>query len=189
MKLAAFLTIAALVPAYAQLGAMKPPPAPVSARAAGATIIPEKSAVALQTLGTLEKEMDSRLSATGAVINDPSVVLGLTRGLYVNGFGPVFTAEVDLVNSPSLGLFNTINAEEKALVHKRKLAHVQMLQQSMRDVVLSLAASPALKMADSDQIVVAVRLVYRPWEDMTGLPGQIVMRADRRGGAVKMEVQ
>ena len=59
----------------------------------------------------------------------------------------------------------------------------------MRDMVLSLAASPVLKLSDTDQIVVAARLVYRPWEDLTGLPGQIVVRMDHPGAAVKMEVQ
>jgi hypothetical protein len=32
-------------------------------------------------------------------------------------------------------------------------------------------------------------LVYRSWEDTAGMPGQIVAHLDRRGGAVKMEVQ
>jgi hypothetical protein len=83
----------------------------------------------------------------------------------------------------------TITPEQRVSIHKRKLAHVQLLQQTMRDMVLSLAASSALKLSDTDQIVVAVRLVYRPWEDMTGLPGQVVMRMDRRGGMPRVEVQ
>jgi hypothetical protein len=186
MRFAAFLALVALAPANAQL--KSPPAAAVAAKPAGGATVGEKSPVALQALGTLEKEMDGRLGATGAA--DPCIVLGLTRGLYVNGFGAIFTSEVDLVNSPALGLFrNTISPEEKAAIHKRKLAHVQMLQQTMRDMVLSLAASPALNMAESDQIVVAVRLVYRPWEDTTGLPGQIVMHADRRGANFKTEIQ
>jgi hypothetical protein len=186
MRFAAFLAVAALVPASAQL--RQPPPAPVAAKPAAAVGTAEKSSVALQTLGALEKELDGRLGATGA--GDPCVVLGLTRGLYVNGFGAIFTSEVDLVNSPAIGLFrSTISPDEKVSIHKRKQAHVPLVQQTMREMVLSLAASPLLPMADSDQIVVAVRLVYRPWEDTTGLPGQIILRADRRGAILKTEVQ
>ena len=59
----------------------------------------------------------------------------------------------------------------------------------MRDMILSISASSALKLADSDQVIVAVRLVYRYWEDTKDLPGQIVMRLDRRGGSILMEVQ
>jgi hypothetical protein len=165
--------------------------APVTAKPAGAVAGSEKPAVTLQTLGALEKEMDGRLSATGASINDPCIVQGGgTRGLYVDGIGAIFTGDVDLVNTPSPGIFVIpISAEQRASVHKRKLAHVQLLQQTMRDMVLSLSASPALKLADTDQVVVAIRLAYRPWEDLTGLPGQMVMRLDRRGGAPKLEVQ
>jgi hypothetical protein len=189
MRLAVFLVAIAVVPAGAQIGVAKQPPAAAVAAKPAATIVTsERSPVALQTLGVLEKEMDGRLGATGA--SDPCVVLGLTRGLYVNGFGAIFTSEVELVNSPGAGVFQTpIGPEQKVLVHKRKLAHVPLLQQTMRDMVLSLAASPTLKIADTDQIVVAVRLVYRPWEDTTNLPGQIVLRADRRGAILKTEVQ
>jgi len=142
-------------------------------------------------MGALEKEMDGRLSATGSPINDPCVVQGGgTRGLYIDGFGAIFTSDVELVNTPNFGIFaTTISPEQRASVHKRKLAHVPMLQQTMRDMVLSLSAASTLKLADTDQIVVAVRLVYRPWEDLTGLPGQMIMRLDRRGAIPKMEVQ
>jgi hypothetical protein len=190
MRLVIFLTAVALVPASAQLGTMKQaPPAAVTAKPAGAVTISEKSPVPLQTIGALEKEMDGRISATGGA--DPCNILGQTRGLYVSGLGAVFTAEVELAATPgAMGLFQTaVGPEQKVKVHKSKLAHVPLLQQTMRDMVLSLAASPALKLADTDQVVVAVRLVYRPWEDMTSLPGEIVMRLDHRGGSLKMEVQ
>jgi hypothetical protein len=186
MKLAIFLTVVAIVPASAQLGNMKPavPPA-----AAGTIAAVDKSTVPLQAIGVLEKEMNTRISATGGA--DPCTVLGQTRGLYVSGLGAVFTAEVELSVTPGgIGLFQgAASPEQKAKIHKTKLAHVPLLQQTMRDMALLLAASPLLKLSDSDQVVVAVRLVYRPWEDITGLPGQLVVRLDRRGAVPKMEIQ
>ena len=190
MKLAIFLTAVAIIPASAQLGAMKQaPPASVAAKPAGTIGTSEKPAVTLQTLNALEKEMDGRLSATGGA--DPCAVLGPTRGLYVSGLGAVFTAEVELAATPgAVGLFGSaIGPEQKAKIHKSKLAHVPLLQQTLRDMVLSLAASPTLKLADTDQVVVAVRLVYRSWEDMAGLPGPLAVHLDRRGGIPKVEVQ
>jgi hypothetical protein len=56
-------------------------------------------------------------------------------------------------------------------------------------MVLSLAASPVLKLSDNDEVLVVVRLWYQPWEDSSGLPGQIVARLDHRGGTVRMDVQ
>ena len=133
--------------------------------------------------------MNRRISQTGGA--DPCTVLGMARGLYVSGLGAVFTAEVELTVTPgAIGIFQTAaTPEQKTRIHKDKLAHVPLLEQTLRDMALSLAASPVLKLADTDQVVVAARLVYRPWEDVSGLPGEIVVRLDRRGGSPKVEIQ
>jgi hypothetical protein len=190
MRRALFLTVVVLAPASAQLGLKPAPPAAVAAKASGTVPTSEQAAVPLQIFDVLEKDMNGRISASGAA--DPCVILGAgSRGIYINGFGAIFTGEVDLINSPgAIGIFGTAPGPEmKAAIRKRKQAHLPLLQQTMRDIVLSLSASPALKLADNDQVVVALRLFYRPWEDTAGLPGQIVMRLDHRGGAVKMEIQ
>ena len=191
MKSAAllFVVAVALAPAGAQIQIPSAPPSSVAAKPATGTVGAERPQVALQAMTALEKDIDGRIMATGGA--DPCVVLGGTRGLYVLGFGAVFTSDVDLVNSPSIGLFQpTISPEQKALVHKHKVAHLALLQNSMRETLVALAQSVLLKnMSGTDQIVVGVRLMYRPWEDTSGLPGQIVMRADRQGGNIRTELQ
>ena len=192
MKLTIFLTAIALIPAYAQIAPMKP--APPAASAAGAMIKTEVSPLSLQTLRGFEKEMDTRIGATGAVGNGGSGllcnVLSPTRGVYVAGMGAVFTAEVELATTPGgIGIFQTATPELKAKVRKDKLANVPLIEKALSDMVLTLVASPALKLAETDQIVVAARLLYRPWEDSTNLPGQIVAHLDRRAGTVKLEIQ
>jgi hypothetical protein len=191
MKSAAFLIVVAvaLAPAGAQIQIPSAPPSPVAAKPATGAVGSERPPVALLTLTALEKDLDIRIATTGGA--DPCIVLGGTRGLLVTGFGAVFTSDVDLVNSPSIGLFQpTISPEQKALVHKRKLAHLALLQTAMRDTLMALAQSASLKsMAGTDQIVVGLRLMYRPWEDTSGLPGEIVMRADRQGGNIRTELQ
>lgn len=134
------------------------------------------------------------MGATGAVGNGgsglPCNVLSPTRGVFVAGMGAVLTAEVELATTPGgIGIFQTATPELKAKVRKDKLANVPLLEKTLSDMVLTLVASPALKLAETDQIVVAARLVYRPWEDSAGMPGQIVAHLDRRGGAIKVEVQ
>ena len=189
MRSAALLFVLALAPAGAQIQIPSAPPSSVAAKPATGTVGAERPQVALQAMTALEKDIDGRIMATGGA--DPCVVLGGTRGLYVLGFGAVFTSDVDLVNSPSIGLFQpTISPEQKALVHERKLAHVALLQNSMWKALVALAQSASLKsMAGTDQIVVGLRLMYRPWEDTSGLPGQIVMRADRQGANIRTELQ
>jgi hypothetical protein len=189
MKFVMVMTAAAMLSANAQT--MKNPASAAMAAKTGATVVTEKISVPLPILTALEKELDGRLSATGASENDPCYVLGGSRAVFVSGLGVVVTSDVDLVNSPGgPALFQTtVGTPQKAAVRKRKLAHVAMLQQTMREMISSIAASPYLKLTDTDQVVVAVRLMYRSWEDTTGLPGQIVARMERRGGPIAMEVQ
>lgn len=203
MKLTIFLTAVALIPASAQTKPAKPiqvaqiapmKPAPPAAPAAGAIIKAEASPMSLQTLRNFEKDIDGRIGATGTVGNgghgQPCNVLTPTRGVYVAGMGAVFTAEVELATTPGgIGIFQTATPELKAKVRKDKQANVPLLEKTLSDMVLTLVASPALKLAENDQIVVAARLVYRPWEDTTAMPGQVLAHLDRRGGTVKVEVQ
>ena len=54
------------------------------------------------------------------------------------------------------------------------------------------AAMALIQVPEGQQFVLAVRLDYLPWEDTTGLPGQIVMKADRKSalaGDVQTEEQ
>jgi len=192
MKLTIFLAAVSMVPASAQLAPMKPAPTPLAAKTGPGTITtPDRPLTPLQAILALEKDMDQRLGTTG--VTDPCVVRGPSRGLYVSGLGTVFSAEVELAATPGgIALFgnpNQVAPEQKAKYRKIKLARVPQLEQTMRDVTLSLAASPALKLADNDQVVVVVRLWYQSWEDTTGLPGQIVARLDHRGGTVKVDIQ
>jgi len=188
MKLTIFFAALALAPAYSQPAPMKPAATTASARPAATIGNIEVSPIPLQTLRSVEKEMDTRIATTGG--NMPCGVLSPSRGVYVTGLGAVFTAEVELAPTPGgMGIFQTIGPEQKAKYHKDKLTNLPLLEKTLSDMVLSLVASPTLKLSETDQVVVAARLVYRAWEDTNGMPGQIVAHLDRRGNAVKVEVQ
>jgi len=184
MKSVALFAMIALVPAWGQIQLKQAPPASVAAKPAAT--LPTGSAPQA-TLSGLEKSLDYRLSSTGGA--EPFVVLGNTRGLYISGFGAVFTTEVDLIATPGFAFATSFPPEQKALIHKRKLANAPLLQKIIRDMVMDVVKSSSLKLADSDQIVVAVRPSYHPWEDVTNLPALIVARSDRRGADIKVEVQ
>jgi len=190
MKLTIFLTAIALVSAGAQPAPMAPAanaPAAKPANTIGAT---ETASASLQTIRNLEKDMDNRIGATGAK-TAPCSVLSPSRGLYIAGLGAVFEADVELAPTPGgIGIFQTtVGPQQKAKYRNDKLANIPFLEKTLSDMALALAASPALKMSDRDQVVVAARLVYRSWEDVSGMPGEIVAHLDRREGTVKLEVQ
>ena len=163
----------ACVPALAQISIPTKAAAPaVSGLSMGASRLGPRSFEAL------EKKFDAELKTTGA--NDPIELLGGTRGLYLDGYGVIFTTEVSLIFTPSINPFHQqVTPEEASNVHKRKVAHLPLLKKAMQQMMLASATGLDSLPADQ-QIVLAVRVLYMPWEDTTGLPGQILMHADRR---------
>src|SRR5579885_2750064 len=135
--------------------------------------------IALSTFAELEKRFDSQLSSLGG-INDPADLLGTTRGIYLEGYGAVFTAEISLILTPSTNPFRqTINETLKRQVHQRKTARVPVLKQAMQGM-LKAAALALTQVPENQQMVFAVRLDYLKWEDTEGLPGLVVVKADRK---------
>jgi hypothetical protein len=172
----------------AQLGSQTPVRLTKTALAApvAATKIPQGM------LANLEKTFDSRLVAFDPL--DPVDMLGGTRGLYVQGFGTIFTTELSLIVTP--GNFPiarpTFTPEIRAQVHQRKVARLPKLEELMKEMV-KVTALTLTPMPDDQKIVLAVRLRYLvPEEDTSGLPAQIVMTADKKAaqtGDIKTVVE
>ena len=144
--------------------------------ALGATIwaaSTEKPRFHRAALTAMEHSFDQKLMR---LADDPYLLTGNTRGIYIEGFGVVFTAEVSLANGASPNPFRpTITKEDIARIHAKKLERLPLLKQCMRDTLLDAAASLD-EAHDNDQVVVGVSLIYYPGEDKTGLPGQILMQ-------------
>ncbi len=68
------------------------------------------------TLAATEHKLDN--SFTKLWSDNPFVVLGPTRGVYLEGYGAVFTAEVNLVAGPVLGIMTPP-------MTKQDIAHTQ----------------------------------------------------------------
>ena len=115
---------------------------------------------------------------------DPVYILGATRGVYLTGFGAVFTVELDLVHSPTINPFQKeIPKEQADAIYARKQKQLPLIKKAMMDQLAecakSLEAVPA-----NEQVVMVIRLDYQPaWEKITGLPAQIMLHADRRSAA------
>ena len=137
----------------------------------------QKPKVSREALAAVERSFDSQLSQLDKT--DPVDLLGNTRGVYLDGYGVVFTTEVSLIITPGLTPFRTqISKAEADSVHQRKLAKLPALKRLMREMLVSSAASLDFVPANQ-QVVVGVTLFYYSWEDKTGLPGQILLRAPR----------
>ncbi len=138
---------------------------------------PEKPKVTRGALAALEQSFDSLLSQLDK--NDPVDLLGNTRGVYLDGYGVVFTTEVSAIITPAITPFRlTISPQEIATVHQRKLARMPALKRLMRDMLVSSASSLDVVPANQ-QVAVGLTLFYYSWEDRTNLPGQILMQAPK----------
>ena len=136
-----------------------------------------KSAVSRAAMVAVERSMGQRLEKLS--VGEPFLVLSPPLGVYLEGYGAVFTAELNLVPSGITPFRPSYTKEELARIRLKKLERLPVLKVAMREMLMSSAAS--LDTVPSDQqLVLGVALFHHPWEDRTGLPSQILMQAPRR---------
>jgi hypothetical protein len=112
-------------------------------------------------------------------MDDPFDTLAYPQGVYLPGYGVVFTAKVDLIVSPAVTPFRpSITPREAARVRDRKLKKLPLLRTTMKAFLVS-AAKSLDPVPTGEQVVVAVALHYYPWENAKGIPQQIVLHAER----------
>ena len=129
-------------------------------------------------LRSLEQSFDKRVLTLNA--ESPFELLGTTRGVYLEGYGAVLTAEVNLMVTMNLTPFqSTIPKPYIVKVHAQKRQRLPVLKRSMQEALIATAASLDT-VPSNEQVAVGVSLFYYKWEDTSGLPSQIVMRAERQ---------
>lgn len=139
---------------------------------------PEKPRVSRAALANVERAFDQAFTRLDA--SAPYNVLGLTRGIYLAGYGAVFTSELDLVISPMPSPFVPPPSQaDIGKLHERKLLRVNSLKASMKQMLIG-AAAQLDSVPANEQIVFGVRLLYRSWEDRDNLPSQIIVQAPRQ---------
>lgn len=139
---------------------------------------PPHARITRAALAGLEKSFDSRIARGNTP--DSFDLLGPTRGVYLEGYGVVFSTELNLIVSPNLNPFHqSFTKMEIARIHDRKMQRLPLLQQSMREMLVSSAVALE-NLPPSEQVVVAVTLFHYSWEDASGMPSQIVMQAERQ---------
>ena len=127
-------------------------------------------------VSAMEQLADKKLVAR----EDPFELLGNTRGTYLDGYGAVFTTEVSLAFTPSANPFRgPLTKQEIATVHDRKRQRLPVLRQAMQEFLLA-AGSSLDNVAPKEKVVYFVNLYYHNWEDVTGLPSQLIMDCEKQ---------
>lgn len=129
-------------------------------------------------IAAMEEAIDKRLRSISSPA-DPVEVVGLTQGMYINGYGAVFASELNLAPSPGISPFHpTISKDDVVRIHGKKLERMPKLREAMQEILLNSAGSLDPVPGD-EQIALGITLFYWQWEDKAGLPVQIVMHASK----------
>lgn len=152
--------------------------AAANAGAAFAQGIPATPRLTRSLLEDLERATDRKLETV--MDEDPFSLLGNTRGVYLERYGVVFTAEVELAPSAAQNPFRPAYGKGELVLLKEKKKHrVGQLKESMRAMLYQFANS-RLALRPEDMIALAITIPYFSWENAEGMPRQIVMTAAKK---------
>jgi len=152
-----------------------------------ATVLWALPTVRRSSLASLETTFTNTLHAANMEI------LALPRGVYLEGYGAVFTADVNLTFTPSISPFQlTIEKPVIDRIYQKKLSQLPVLRAGMQQILVD-AGSVLDTVPPREQIVLVVTLGNETWETTGRLPSQVYMQAQRaqlmaaKEGKVKIE--
>jgi hypothetical protein len=127
------------------------------------------------------KKLEETFDRTIARLNvdDPFDLLGNTRGIYLRGYGALFTAEVNLVITPVDPFHPQPDKNGIARLRLKKLQRYETLKKTMRQMLVD-SAYALEEVPRGEQIAFGMWLLYKNFEDRAGLPGQVLMFAPRQ---------
>jgi hypothetical protein len=147
---------------------------PLCAAAIYAATTPRVSA---NVLKVVELSLDDRIKSLWP--ENPFSIIRPTRGLYLDGYGAVFTVDVSPVLSSTSMMHPTVTKDEVVKAYKVRGERIAQLKQAMRLAVADAAASLDPVPAD-DQVTLVVYLAHHEWEDISGMPGQMTFRGKKK---------
>jgi hypothetical protein len=147
-------------------------------------------AVNFSALEDLERGFEARL-ANGPADLRPFEMLSNAAAMYIPGVGVMLSSRVNLIYENADTPFRpqvppaqraAELAIERQKLHRDKLAKVPVLEQAMRECLADAAASPKFDaVLPTEKFMIGVTLFYIPTrEDITGLPRQITMSAEKQ---------
>ena len=138
-----------------------------------------ESPVSFASLRAVEASINDKLRSN---VNDPYDLLGTARGTYLDGYGAVFTVELNLVLMSPLNLTPfkpTISEAEVSGMHDRKLRKVAELKEAMRGLMLG-ASKTLTGLPPNERIGMETFLFNYRWETSRDLPKRIVLTAGKQ---------
>ena len=130
-------------------------------------------------LATLEKNFDDRIAKLWD--DNPIAVLGSTRGVYLAGYGAVFTTEVNMAIGGGTLMHLQWTQADKDRHRQKKIERLPQLKREMKQTLMDAADSPALDaVSPEEQVYLAVFLWRYPWENAAHIPAQVILQAQKK---------
>jgi len=149
----------------------------VLATLAFAGVVESVAHVNRAVIRSVEISLDERLSRLWP--DTPMLLTSRTRGLYLDGYGAVFTLEMNTA-SDGVGLMTTtITPQKKIQVKQTKIERMPQLQKALSLALVDAAASLDPVPLD-EQVVIEVDLLRYSWEDGAGYPAEVLVQSTRR---------
>lgn len=137
----------------------------------------DRPCVTRDTMASVEKSIDTALRRLD--VSDPYDLLGFTRGVYLPGYGAVFTTEVNLVVTMVTPFNPALTPAQLTRLRQKKLQRLVSIRELMRQEIVD-AAATLDPVAPNEQIVYGITLFYWRFEEREGLPRQIVIQAPKQ---------
>lgn len=129
------------------------------------------------SLESAEQVLSERLRTNEAL--STMYVLWKPRGAYLEGYGAVFTIELNLAPMANVSPFQkAYNDEQKSQLNIRKRQRLEDLTAQAREMLVE-AAERLNVVPENEKVALAVTLFHYNWEDLTDLPTQLVVQAPR----------
>jgi hypothetical protein len=109
--------------------------------------------------------------------DEPYFLLGLTRSIYLDDFGLIFSTEINLAPGPAPSPFQiAITEQQRKNYRDKKMSRLPKLKNEMYSILgnATMALHPP---PQAGNVVLGVTLFRYAWEDASGIPSQIVMQA------------
>ncbi|HEY4363326.1 MAG TPA: hypothetical protein VGN17_20330 [Bryobacteraceae bacterium] len=128
------------------------------------------------SLRPVETSLDTRISRLWP--DNALTLIGSTRGVYLDGYGAVFSAEVNTVQANTFLMHPSLSKEEMDQVKQKQIARVPELTTELKKALVDSAASLD-PLGPTDNVVISVILDHYSWEDKGSLPTQITLQAQK----------
>jgi hypothetical protein len=144
---------------------------------AAAAVADTATHVNRSVIRSVENNLNERFSRIWP--DTPMALTSHTRGLYLDGYGAVFTLEMNIASDGVSLMTTNLTPQMKVQVKKLKIERVPQLQKALSQALVDAAASLDPVPLD-ENVVIEIDLLRYTWEDGAGYPAELLAQSTRR---------